>query len=424
MLKRYFGRDHVLRRIQENPICAQIKLLVEYLDGRGHPKSTVQAYVQGAEHFGSWLGKRRRKRRLINQDTVREFLDRHLSNCSCLAPAPKCSHSVRAALRHLLCAVAETSNANDQSSFDTPSNQLVEQYTDHLQTNCGLASATRQYRARYAREFLDYHFSKRPLTPSELTPNDVAKFVSDYAVRCKRSSAQVAASSLRSFLRFLHLRGMCDERLVRAVPSIPVWKFSSLPRVMTEDQLDRFLASFNRATPTGLRDYAMALSMIRLGLRVSEISELKLQDVNWRDGVIEIRVPKRRRSREVPLTRDVGSAIASYAKSGRPAASHDKAPCDGLFLRHTVPVGACVSRELVRGVIRRAYQRSDCPTIWTGTHVLRHTAATRLHQHGASLKEIADLLGHQSIDTSMIYTKVDLPTLGAVALPWPQEVQP
>lgn len=105
MLERYFGRDHVLRRIQENPICEQIKLLVEYLDGRGHPKSTIQAYVQSAEHFGSWLGKRRRKRRLINQDTVREFLDRHLSNCSCLAPAPKCSHSVRAALQHLLCAI-------------------------------------------------------------------------------------------------------------------------------------------------------------------------------------------------------------------------------------------------------------------------------------------------------------------------------
>jgi site-specific recombinase XerD len=73
--------------------------------------------------------------------------------------------------------------------------------------------------------------------------------------------------------------------------------------------------------------------------------------------------------------------------------------------------------------MRRAYKRSGCAPDWTGTHVLRHTAATRLHQHGASIKEIADVLGHRSIDTSLIYTKVDLNTLGSVALPWPGEGQ-
>jgi site-specific recombinase XerD len=187
---------------------------------------------------------------------------------------------------------------------------------------------------------------------------------------------------------------------------------------MNEAELHRFLDSFDRSTATGCRDYAMAQSMVRLGLRVSEVAELKLQDVDWHNGVLRIHSAKRRRLRELPLPQDVGSAIANYVKSGRPNSSSNS-----LFLRHSVPVGTSVSRELVRGVIRRAYQRSGCSSNWTGTHVLRHTAATCLHQHGASLKEIADLLGHRSIDTSMIYTKVNLRSLDSVALPWPKEVQ-
>ena len=417
MLERYFRRARVLRRIQENPIHEQIKQFVGYLDGRGHPRTTIHSYVQVVEHFGTWLGTLSRRRRLVDQHTVDEFLERHLPDCSCPTPAPRHVNSTRAALRHLLRAVGESVEERPRSSSPR-TDQLIEQYVEHLEENCGLASETQQYRARYAQEFLNSRFPKGKLKLKELKPQDAAQFVADYAVRCKRSSAQVAASALRSFLRFLHMRGFCDATLVRAVPSIPLWKLSSLPKTMTEEQLHCFLDTFDRSTSTGRRDYALALSMVRLGLRVSEVSKLKLQDMDWRNGRLRIHSAKRRRSRELPLPRDVGSAIASYVKSGRPNSS-----CNSLFLRHTVPVGTSVSRELVRGVIRRAYKRSGCSSSWTGTHVLRHTAATRLHQHGASLKEIADLLGHRSIDTSMIYTKVDVPTLSSVALPWPEKVQ-
>ena len=86
-----------------------------------------------------------------------------------------------------------------------------------------------------------------------------------------------------------------------------------------------------------------------------------------------------------------------------------------------MPVGTALGADLIRGAIRRAFARIEGCAHRAGTHVLRHTAATRLHRHGASLKEVADLLGHRSIDTTAIYTKVDLPTLAAVALPWPED---
>jgi site-specific recombinase XerD len=183
---------------------------------------------------------------------------------------------------------------------------------------------------------------------------------------------------------------------------------------MTEEQLARFLDSVDRSTATGRRDYAMGLCMAELGLRVSEVVEVELEDLDWRNGLMQIRSPKGRQSRQLPITHRLGKAIAGYFKAGRPNSS-----CRSAFLRHRAPVGKAVGRELVRGVVRRAYVRIGCPQ-WTGTHILRHTAATRLHQRGATLKEIADLLGHRSIDTSKIYTKVDLPVLRTVALSWPE----
>jgi len=118
----------------------------------------------------------------------------------------------------------------------------------------------------------------------------------------------------------------------------------------------------------------------------------------------------------LPLTEGVGRAIAEYLRNGRPTTT-----CRRIFVRHTVPVGAAIGTELIRGRIRPAFAQVEGCAHWTGTHVLRHTAATRLHRHGVSLKEVADLLGHRSIDTTAIYTKMDLPTLAAVALSWPED---
>jgi integrase len=269
---------------------------------------------------------------------------------------------------------------------------------------------------RYAREFLGQSFGDGPLRWEDLRPQGVMEFVADYAARCRRSSAQVAASSLRCLLRFLQFRGDCGPALVAAVPCIPTWRLDHLPRTMSGDQLRRFLARFERSTPTGRRDYAMALCQVDLGLRVSEVSALLLDDLGWRDAAVRIVGGKAGRTRELPLTDAVGGAIADYLRAGRPATDSRR-----VFVRHSVPVGTAVSTELIRGVIRSAFVGVDGCEGWTGTHVLRHTAATRLYRHGATLKEVADLLGHRSIDTTAIYTKVDLPALAKVALPWPED---
>lgn len=158
----------------------------------------------------------------------------------------------------------------------------------------------------------------------------------------------------------------------------------------------------------------MALCMVDLGLRVAEVADLRTDDVDAVAGTLRLAPGKSRRVRVLPMPRRVWRAVAAYVRRDRPRTDNP-----GLFVRHRAPIGAAVSRELVRGVMRRAYARVPGCEAWTGTHALRHTAATRLQRAGADLKRVADILGHDSLNTTMIYTKVDLDRLAGVALPWP-----
>ena len=165
---------------------------------------------------------------------------------------------------------------------------------------------------------------------------------------------------------------------------------------------------------TGRRDYAMALCQIVLGFRVSEVAGLLLDKIDWHSAVVRIEAAKGGRSRELPLVKRVGQAIADYLRRGRPSST-----CRNVFIRHRAPRGP-VSTAVIRGAIRGALAKVEGCEHWAGTHVLRHTAATDMLRQGASLKEIADVLGHHSIETTTIYAKVDLPGLNTVTMPWPE----
>ncbi len=140
---------------------------------------------------------------------------------------------------------------------------------------------------------------------------------------------------------------------------------------------------------------------------------LCLDAFNWRDGVVEIRSDKTRRSDVLPIPEDVGKAIVAYLKNGRPATN-----IRTLFVRHEKPVGTPISSSAIRAIFRRRLQRSGVNLPGRGTHRFRHTLATHLAQQGTPLKQIADILRHRCLDTTVLYTKVNLPMLRKVALPF------
>jgi site-specific recombinase XerD len=298
---------------------------------------------------------------------------------------------------------------------------IITDYDDHLQEVAGLAPATRLYRRRYAGEFLQSVFGNGPISWPRLRAEHVRDFITSYGRTGRLATAQVSACALRNFLWWLRFCGRIGPELITVVPHIPRWRLATLPPVLSGDQLTNLLGTFDRTTPVGRRDLAMAVCMVDLGLRVTEVADLKLDDVDVTARTLLLVGGKSRRDRILPLPQRVYQAILNYIRQGRPLTADPN-----LFVRHRLPVGLAVSRELVRGVIRRAYATVPGCDRLTGTHILRHTAASRLLGAGADLKHIADILGHRSIDTTAIYAKIDVAQLAAVAAPWPtdkQEVQ-
>jgi site-specific recombinase XerD len=230
----------------------------------------------------------------------------------------------------------------------------------------------------------------------------------------KPGSVAVLASSLRSFFRFLALSHGFDPSLSGVVPAAPQWPTARLPRALSDGDLQAILASFDTGKATGRRDLAMMRCMSDLGLRVSEVVSLTLDDIDWRRGVVTIRCNKGRRDRSLPLPAPLGRVITAYLRCGRPSSTDRH-----LFLRHRLLLGTPVTHTLVRSIFRRAYAVATGRSGSIGTHVLRHTAAARMRAAGHGLKGIADVLGHRSVDTTAIYVKLDVEALRAVALPWP-----
>ena len=185
-----------------------------------------------------------------------------------------------------------------------------------------------------------------------------------------------------------------------------------MPRSLTADEIDRLLHAFPPELPSCRRAYAMVRCALDMGLRASEIARLALADIDWRAGTVTLRSTKARREDILPLPASTGQAIADYLRYERPRTTNP-----AVFVRRLAPHDVPIGPDAVRRLIRDAYQRIGLPH--GRAHALRHTLARQLLEQGSSLKEVADVLRHRSLDTSLIYAKLDSRRLAAVALPWP-----
>lgn len=294
--------------------------------------------------------------------------------------------------------------------------ELVSEYGQYLQQAIGVSESTRHQYIHYVQRFLSETFTDViPDKLRNLQPGELIQYVIKQREHHNVPVLKSMLTALRSFLRFLQMKGLCGARLVNAVPSLPAWKLSGIPNYLTKEQLRKFLASFDRKSPTGRRDYAMALCLARLGLRGKEVTHLALDDIDWRSGILRINSSKSRRFSSLPLPEDVGKAIVSYLRNGRPPTEERR-----VFVCHRHRVGAALQSAAIGTIIRRRFKRTGMKVPSGGTHILRHTVATHMVQQGVSIKEVADFLRHRSLNTTVIYTKVNLPMLLEVALPWPK----
>ncbi len=412
MFELYFCQRVVARlRTAQNAVL--LEDFLRFLHERGLARTVVQNYVRIAEVFLNDLFRRGSPVTLIDEARVRAY--------ACRGHGTTPRSGPYAALRHFLCFLRTAGLARVPTpSTSTAIEKTVAAFDSHLRDLAGLSPATRLYRRRYAREFMHSVFGDKSIRWSRVHATHVYDFIAEFAHSGRSAAAQVAAVSIRSFIRWLRFCGQLERDLSTSVPQFRHWRHRTLPIGLTEESYRALLATFDRASPTGRRDYAMTVCLGDLGLRVGEAADLTLEHLDESAEMLQIRPGKSRRGRVLPLPRHVRDAITAYVQYGRPCSDDPH-----LFLRHRAPVGVGVTRSLIRAVIRRAFAKVPGCEGLNGTHVLRHTAATRMHRAGADLKRIADVLGHRSLDTTALYAKVDMDRLSAVALPWPgtEEVQ-
>ena len=402
------------RWLQKSELDSVVDAYVSYLSDCGYSDQSIRTYSHSVAHFAHWLTKEEVPIGSINEATIDRFLHVHLPACDCSRRCRRSLFSVRAALRHLLRVLrAEGQISPVVSDLVGPVGEELARYDAYLQEVRGLAKNTRISRRHYARAFLLHQFGRRPIAMDQVGPGDITRFIALASQGFKPASAQVITCAVRSYLRFRAFLGDHTEPLIAAAPSVAQWRLATLPKALSPADVNRLLNAFDRTTAIGRRDYAIVRCLADLGLRASEVAHLQMDDVNWRDGTLQIKGAKGQRVQLLPLPIQTGEAIVDYLRHGRPATRSRT-----LFVRHRGSVNCPGGTGVVRSAIRRASVRCNLdPGI--GTHVLRHTAACRMLQAGASMKDIADVLRHCRLDTTMIYAKVDLARLARVAAPWP-----
>jgi integrase/recombinase XerD len=385
------------------PLEAHVDGFWAELQRQGYAALSGRNLLQVTSHFSRWLKDRRLGLGELREEHVRLFMSHrrrqgYVSHLSRRSLDPLFDY-----LRGVGVVVRPT------PVVETALDRLLREYGEYLARERCLAAATIRGYTGSAREFAEARFGAGSLRWNQLTPADIADFVMQESRRWSIGCCKYRVTSLRSLLRFLHLRGYLARDLVGCVPAVAGWRLAWLPKTLEQDQVDRLL---EQASAESCRDAAIVRLLVRLGLRAGDVAALELDDIDWRAGEITVRGKGRRESR-LPLPHDVGREIATYLRRCRPSAVTRR-----LFLRSVAPYRGLTSGAVVAVAIRLLRQAGVSSG---GAHLLRHTAATQMLRHGASLSEIAHVLRHRHLDTTAIYAKVDHATLRSLVQPWPEE---
>lgn len=299
------------------------------------------------------------------------------------------------------------------ASFSIHIADELRSYDAYLRDVRGLATGTRKDRLRVVGLFLQGKFRGCVIEIGKLHPEDIRQFLEAQQNR-KQSASYTShlAATLRSYLRY---RTTCGDQIGKLIAVIlnPVhWKLASLPRALNPEQVERLLSNISNAHRWPKRGYAIVRCALDMGLRAGEIAHLMISDIDWHAGTVMLRGTKSLRQDIMPLPMETGQAIADYIQHERPATRNP-----AIFVRQEEGREYPITSTAIQKVIKRACCRIGLPHF--SAHSLRHTLACRLVGSGSSLKDVADLLRHRSLNSTLIYAKLDTPKLSAVALPWP-----
>jgi site-specific recombinase XerD len=413
MLERYFKSDHTLRRLRAEPTGRYMDDFAETLHAKGYGVWAGQAYLRAAAHLGIWIKQQGLSATKLNEEVIGEFA-RHLPCCRCLGKNQGIYDDALIGARHFLSHLRDTGVAPACGApLQKPSlPSLINGFQQWMLQHRGLSEST----LTVYRSILIKLLGAIGETPGNYNAHVLRHGVDLQTSCCGRSWAKLVITTARMFLRYLIVLDLCHPALVDALPTIAHWKRTSCPDYLSKEEVEKLIVACKPATAKGARDRAVLLLLVRLGLRAGDIVNLRHEDIDWEQGALQV-TGKGRRQSVLPLPQDAGDAILNYLEHWRPDVRDEH-----VFLRVNAPFLPLAGSSAVSSLVNRAARRADLSANRIGAHLLRHTAASLMLRKGVSLQTIGGLLRHQSLDTTVLYAKVDVEMLSEIAQPWPGEV--
>jgi len=418
VLEDLFRRPSALRRFRLPPLGPEMDGFCSWLQPQGFSRYVLRRRVWQASHFNQCL-----RRWGINacQDVqsshAERFIEQHLPRCRCRGGLRGSRAGAQSTVRSLIEYLCQRGLLARSPPPAGPYDEVLQPYLDYLKGERHLAPKTLQNHRAHVTELLGE--IGLPTLPrlNRLSPEQVLSFFTKHAEDTSPSQRRCLQGGVRSFLRFCLHQGYLERELSQAIPRLRTYQLCDVPRAISEADAHKTLACIDRTTPVGRRDFAILLMLYTYGVRGGQLRALRLQDIEWSQN--RLRVPAAKGGKEIvlPLTEEVGESLLEYLCHARP-----QVPYREVFLTAQAPLRP-LQASAVSPMVAQRLHAADVHPRRAGSHGFRHGFATRMLQSGQSLKAIADLLGHRNINTTFLYTKVDLAALHQLPLEWP-EVSP
>lgn len=406
MLQLFFAKEEVCQNLLDGPMGPYLPSLAIKLSELGYSRSQGQRLLLTADALGRWLQQKGVSPTDATIDHVRTYAAIQQRTAAGNFP------DTATGLTHLV-KFLKPWGIFCKPLPSSPADQWLQQFDNYLERVRGLSQSTRHSYTHCIRRFLRDFFGETAPDWSALTTSGICQFVKTEMERIPGGKGTVV-SSLRTFLRFLLSERHIPPSLIRAIPRVRRWYDATLPRPLSAEELENVLAACQSPWGGTRRERAFVLLLARLGLRGGEVRQLRLEDIDWTEGLIHIRRSKTYRERSLPLPSDVGTILTDYIQHERP-----RGPYREVFLAASTPHQPLANAMTATGIARRFLERIGLHGRRLGTHCFRHTAASQMVRNGAALKDVADVLGHRSLRSTSLYIKLDEAALASVALPWP-----
>ncbi len=402
----------VLLHEPKGPLVPYLDAFAQSLIDHGFKTHLIGRQIRVVSYFSQWL---------LDKDVVAEDVDEQQVQCFFAGRAQQ--QSIRsgdhAVLERLVECLRQMNiiGPHPVDNTPTPIQHAISAFATYLRDERELCDKTRIQYCPVVEQFLSERFGQGKLEFTALRAGDIIGFITRQAKHLSPARAKVATTALRSYLKYLRYCNKIQLDLSSAVPTVPNWSMTGIPRAIAPDHLQAIFTHCPRDTPIGRRDYAILMLLTHLGLRAGEIVSLNLGSIDWEVGSIAI-TGKGNQATSLPLPTEVGEAIVDYLRHGRPINSSR-----ALFLRACAPIRGLGAQQTIGTIVATAIKRAGIDTPHRGTHQFRHALAADMLRHGATLTEIGSVLRHRHAKTTSLYAKVDFAALRPLCLPWPGGAQ-